>query len=172
MPNYSEQGRKVWIKDAAEAWVPGVIVHEGDTSLKTRTVKYVREDAAAEETATVEESGDGVTLKTRNLFDDDDAAVRGYEHVHDLTRLTHLHEPEILQALSVRFARNQIYTNTGPILLAVNPFKPLPLYSSDQLAAFYGSGLLKSQGLDAPPLPPHVYASAVFPLLCVLRVKS
>ncbi len=49
--------------------------------------------------------------------------------VDDLINLTHLHEPSILHLLSLRFAHNLIYTYTGPILLAVNPFKPLPLYT-------------------------------------------
>ena len=49
--------------------------------------------------------------------------------VEDLINLTHLHEPAILHLLSLRFAHNLIYTYTGPILLAVNPFKSLPLYT-------------------------------------------
>jgi myosin-5 len=165
----SIDGRHVWVKDPDEAWVAGVVVDEGRTDAaaseagKTRAVKYrlLSDPASAPaSTAQVEESGEGPALKTRNLFDDDNADVRGYESVHDLTRLTHLHEPEILEALSVRFARDQIYTNTGPILLAVNPFKPLKLYSQDQLGSYYSAGLLRSQGLEAPALAPHVYAIA------------
>jgi myosin-5 len=49
--------------------------------------------------------------------------------IEDLVGLTHLHEPSVLHALSLRFAHNLIYTYTGPILLAVNPFKALPLYT-------------------------------------------
>jgi hypothetical protein len=43
--------------------------------------------------------------------------------------LPHLHEPSILHVLCLRFSMDVIYTYTGPILLAVNPFKQLPLYS-------------------------------------------
>ena len=43
--------------------------------------------------------------------------------VDDLIGLTHLHEPAILHALRLRYDADIIYTNTGPILLAINPFK-------------------------------------------------
>jgi myosin heavy subunit len=57
--------------------------------------------------------------------------------VDDLIHLPHLHEPEILHVLSMRFRNNLIYTYTGPILLAVNPFKPLPLYSEVRVRAHH-----------------------------------
>ena len=81
--------------------------------------------------------------------------------VTDLTYLTHLHEPAVLEALCLRFADVKIYTNTGPILLAVNPFKQVPgLYTKQLLEMYYSTGILKSQNVEAPKLPPHVYATA------------
>lgn len=44
----------------------------------------------------------------------------------DLADLTHLHEPDLLEALESRFFSDSIYTFTGPILIAVNPFKQIP----------------------------------------------
>ena len=41
----------------------------------------------------------------------------------DLTSLTHLHEAAVLDSLDIRFETDCIYTFTGPILIAVNPFK-------------------------------------------------
>lgn len=49
--------------------------------------------------------------------------------VDDLVSLTHLHEASILHVLCLRFSANAIYTYTGPILLALNPFKPLLLFT-------------------------------------------
>lgn len=46
--------------------------------------------------------------------------------VDDLIGLTHLHEPAILHALRLRYDADIIYTSTGPILLAINPFKSMP----------------------------------------------
>lgn len=49
--------------------------------------------------------------------------------VDDLIGLTHLHEPAILHALRLRYDADIIYTSTGPILIAVNPFKKMDIYS-------------------------------------------
>ncbi|CAM9226143.1 unnamed protein product, partial [Ectocarpus fasciculatus] len=55
-------------------------------------------------------------VKLRNPEDDDAEAARC---VQDLIALNHLHEPAILTCLRGRFETNLIYTNTGPILIAV-----------------------------------------------------
>ena len=63
-----------------------------------------------------------------------DAPVGG---VHDLIGLTHLHEPAILHALRLRYDSDIIYTSTGPILIAVNPFKPMPnLYQTNTMEEY------------------------------------
>ena len=48
---------------------------------------------------------------------------------NDMISLQHLHEPAILHAVSERYFRGEIYTWTGPVLIAVNPFQRLPLYT-------------------------------------------
>lgn len=50
---------------------------------------------------------------------------RGLCAPDDLTCLTHLHEAAVLDSLDIRFELDAIYTFTGPILIAVNPFKTL-----------------------------------------------
>jgi myosin V len=57
-----------------------------------------------------------------------DASIVG--GVDDLIGLTHLHEPAILHALRLRYDADIIYTSTGPILIAVNPFKKMDIYSA------------------------------------------
>lgn len=78
--------------------------------------------------------------------------------------------------------RDTIYTFTGPILIAVNPFKPLPIYSDEALATYRAAGqeaaarlagqqaaAASSSGSQATAtateegpaaLPPHIYAVA------------
>ena len=47
----------------------------------------------------------------------------------------------MLHSLNLRFDRDRIYTFTGPILIAVNPFKNMgALYSSDMLSSYLGRG--------------------------------
>jgi hypothetical protein len=89
------------------------------------------EDTVTVANALERDGSDFANVKLRNL---DSPAV------DDLINLTHLHEPAILEALSVRFARDVIYTNTGTIVLAVNPFQRLPALYSKQVRAGVGKG--------------------------------
>ncbi|RLN37573.1 hypothetical protein BBJ28_00018336 [Nothophytophthora sp. Chile5] len=81
-----------------------------------------------------------------------------YEAVQDLTKLVHLHEPAILQVLRRRFFHGHIYTSTGQILVAMNPFRRLSLYSDDVKAQYYALG--GDIEADKSGLAPHVYSVA------------
>lgn len=82
-------------------------------------------------------------------------------HVANLIKLPFLNEPAILHCLSERYIDGKIYTYTGPILIAVNPFKKLDLYSKRLLDEFYNNGLMRSHGIDTgTDLVPHVFAIA------------
>lgn len=67
----------------------------------------------------------GVELANAPLSEEDRAEGRD----NDLITLPHLHEPAILHAVAERFFHGKIYTWTGPVLIAVNPFQRLPLYT-------------------------------------------
>eukprot|EP00579_Thalassiosira_antarctica_P003545 CAMPEP_0201906204 /NCGR_PEP_ID=MMETSP0902-20130614/56901_1 /ASSEMBLY_ACC=CAM_ASM_000551 /TAXON_ID=420261 /ORGANISM="Thalassiosira antarctica, Strain CCMP982" /LENGTH=134 /DNA_ID=CAMNT_0048440333 /DNA_START=1267 /DNA_END=1668 /DNA_ORIENTATION=- len=63
----------------------------------------------------------------------------------DLVEMTHMHKPAIVHALRTRYKKDIIFTNTGAILLAVNPFKKLDhLYTRDMMELYWredeGSG--------------------------------
>ena len=71
--------------------------------------------------------------------------------VGDNTQLMHLHEPSLL--FNPRpLPKDLIYTYTGYILIAVNPYKALTCYGDQEMASYRG----KSIGV----LPPHLYAMA------------
>ena len=73
--------------------------------------------------------------------------------VPDLAQLVHLSDPCLMHALERRYAAGSIYTYTGSILIALNPWKSVePLYAADQLAAYRG------QPLGAKD--PHLFALA------------
>lgn len=76
--------------------------------------------------------------------------------MQDMTRLSYLHEPGVLWNIKSRYTYDDIYTYTGSILIAVNPFQALPgLYGRAQMDAYSSGGPTDLQGL-----PPHVYAIA------------
>ncbi|NWQ66620.1 MYO5B protein, partial [Neopipo cinnamomea] len=53
----------------------------------------------------------------------------------DLAALSQLDEAALLSGLRERFLSQHIYTDIGDILIAVNPFQPLPLYGREVSAA-------------------------------------
>ena len=74
-------------------------------------------------------------------------------HLQDMTTLSYLNEPGVLWNLKVRYQLDGIYTYTGSILIAVNPFQSLPL--------LYGGMMMEQyRGRPLGELSPHVYAIA------------
>ncbi|OVA08348.1 IQ motif [Macleaya cordata] len=128
------KGFKVWIEDRVSAWEAGEIL-----------------DVAGKQVQVVTASGKKVSAPREKLCprdpDEDHAGV------DDLTKLTYLNEPEVLYNLARRHALNDIYTYTGSILVAVNPFTKLPhLYNVHMMEQYKGAPLGE--------LSPHVFAIA------------
>lgn len=70
-----------------------------------------------------------------------------------MTTLSYLNEPGVLWNLKCRYMLDAIYTYTGSILIAVNPFARLPqLYGTHMMEQYRGRALGE--------LSPHVYAIA------------
>lgn len=75
------------------------------------------------------------------------------DSVSDLAELVHLSEPCVLHALGCRFHNAHIYTYSGAVLLALNPWSELPsLYDETQRQRYL------EQPLGAAP--PHLFALA------------
>jgi len=76
----------------------------------------------------------------------------------DLTSLSHLHEPAVVYCLSERYKQDCIYTYTGKVLLALNPFRPVGnVYGLETMQKYWNYALRGSSGIRPPP---HVYALA------------
>lgn len=72
--------------------------------------------------------------------------------VSDMTLLTQITNEAINGNLQVRFANAEIYTYIGNVLISVNPFRDLGIYTDDILRSYRGKNRLE--------MPPHVYAIA------------
>ncbi|XP_006628720.1 unconventional myosin-Vc isoform X1 [Lepisosteus oculatus] len=72
---------------------------------------------------------------------------------NDLTALSYLHEPAVLHNLKVRFVDSKIiYTYCGIILVAINPYKQLPIYGDAIIHAYSGQNM--------GDMDPHIFAVA------------
>lgn len=70
-----------------------------------------------------------------------------------MIQLAYLNEPSVLHNLRVRYAIDQIYTYTGTILIAVNPFK--------DVSSLYGPMMMDLyRNKELGDLSPHIYAIA------------
>ncbi|XP_074157821.1 unconventional myosin-VIIb [Sminthopsis crassicaudata] len=72
--------------------------------------------------------------------------------VEDMILLGELNEASMVHNLHIRYQEHKIYTYTGVILVAVNPYQVLPIYSMDQIQLYYNRRVGE--------LPPHVFAIA------------
>ena len=64
------------------------------------------------------------------IVDVDELALAG---TPDVVRLLKLSEAGLLHNLRVRYSRDEIYTRAGAILISVNPFKQLSIYTQDKM---------------------------------------
>ncbi|XP_070708045.1 unconventional myosin-XVB [Pempheris klunzingeri] len=74
------------------------------------------------------------------------------DEVEDLSQLEEVCESSVLLNLKKRFHRDCIYTYVGNMMLSINPFKPLNIYTKELRQ--------KYQGKEQQRNPPHVYAIA------------
>ncbi|GAB2296990.1 Myosin-6 [Dionaea muscipula] len=119
-------GSLVWLEDPEVAWMDGEVLEVNGQEIKVvvNASKIYAKDAEAPECG-----------------------------VDDMTRLAYLHEPGVLDNLKRRYDVNEIYTYTGNILIAVNPFKKLPhLYDLSVMEEYKGAALGE--------LRPHPFAIA------------
>ncbi|XP_062155065.1 myosin-17-like [Alnus glutinosa] len=126
-------GSHVWVEDPVVAWIDGEVTRINGHEVLVNTA-----------------NGKTVT-KISKVFPKDSEAPPG--GVDDMTKLSYLHEPGVLQNLAARYELNEIYTYTGNILIAVNPFQRLPhLYDTHMMEQYKGAALGE--------LSPHVFAVA------------
>ncbi|KAB2064988.1 hypothetical protein ES319_A09G059200v1 [Gossypium barbadense] len=127
-------GSIVWVEDPEVAWIDGEVKEIKGEKI---TVKCT--------------SGKLVVRKTSNVYPKDPEFPPS--GVDDMTKLAYLHEPGVLQNLRCRFDINEIYTYTGGILIAINPFQRLPHLYENRVMEKY-------KGANVGELSPHPFAIA------------
>nr|XP_039323003.1 LOW QUALITY PROTEIN: unconventional myosin-IXb [Saimiri boliviensis boliviensis] len=114
------------------------------------TIKYVHMQLVAQATATRRLVERGLLPRQQADFD-------------DLCNLPELTEANLLKNLRHRFLQQKIYTYAGSILVAINPFKFLPIYNPKYVKMYENQQLGK--------LEPHVFALADVAYYTMLRKR-
>jgi len=161
----------VWVPDPVRAFVPAMVKEQTGSIV---TIEYTADarpaDAAklkydtSKETfpiqPRVEEKGPVVGVSEMTEL----AKSKG---VNDMDELRMLNMATVLENVETLFQSaqsptpgegvNTIYSSVGPVLIAMNPFQPLPLYTREWMDAYHSSG---SNPMELKRLGPHAYRTA------------
>ena len=133
------QYNRVWIPDPEEVWKSAEIAK--DYRAGDRVLRLLLEDGMELEYPV--DPGSLPPLRNPDILVGE----------NDLTALSYLHEPAVLHNLRIRFAESKlIYTYSGIILVAMNPYKQLPIYGDAIIHAYSGQNM--------GDMDPHIFAVA------------
>ncbi|CAO3629547.1 unnamed protein product [Cunninghamella blakesleeana] len=154
------KGTKAWFTDDEEAWVSATcisnelsgdtvkLIFEGDTDQK----EYIFESKIID----IQKNNGADLPPLRN--------PPKLEFNDDLTNLSYLNEPGVLNTIRTRYMQRLIYTYSGIVLIAVNPFDRVALYDPDIVQQYSG----KRRG----ELEPHLFAIAEDAYRCMIREQT
>ena len=164
--------------DRQKSFTPGggassrsITAGNSDTILTIRVIDpdSLHEDKIVEISARHLKNAGGRGVLPANSFNDQGSLPS------DLTQLTHLHEPAVVDCLHRRYQLStgwEMYTSSGPILIAINPCRMVKgLYDENAMRMYWqrgerlanGSGTSEdgiASGSEKASLPPHVFAVA------------
>ncbi|KAJ5179629.1 hypothetical protein N7492_002839 [Penicillium capsulatum] len=148
MAHIYEVGTRAWQPDPTEGWVASELKEKLVDGEKVQLVFELENG----ETKTVETTQSELQVDNNsNLPPLMNPAM--LEASEDLTNLSHLNEPAVLQAIKLRYAQKEIYTYSGIVLIATNPFARVDSLYVPQMVQVYAGKQRASQA-------PHLFAIA------------
>ncbi|XP_030837975.1 unconventional myosin-XVI isoform X3 [Strongylocentrotus purpuratus] len=142
-------------------------------TLRSRATPLSKTDQLFEAETRIQDEGDTSPTVTEENFqgiglkvvkEDDSVYLPLPTKSDDLARLPEMTENVILQELMLRYSRDIIYTYVGDILIAVNPFKELPIYSRTSSNQY-------TNLLERTKRTPHMFAVADRAFQAMLRER-
>ncbi|NXL63805.1 MYH7 protein, partial [Chordeiles acutipennis] len=122
--------KDIFVPDEREEFVKATIVAREGTKITAET-----------------EHGKTVTVKEDQIMQQNPPK---FDKIEDMAMLTFLHEPAVLYNLKERYASWMIYTYSGLFCVTVNPYKWLPVYNAEVVAAY--------RGKKRSEAPPHIFS--------------
>ncbi|KUI58869.1 Myosin-2 [Cytospora mali] len=148
MSSNFDVGTRAWQPDATEGWVASEVVKkeiDGDKVVLTFKLENGEDKEIKLPAAALEKGSDAALPPLMN--------PTMLEASDDLTNLSHLNEPAVLQAIKLRYLQKEIYTYSGIVLIATNPFARVDsLYVPGMVQVYAG----KQRATQAP----HLFAIA------------
>jgi myosin heavy subunit len=132
-----EEGTWVWMPDPEEQALPAKVL----STFKAGEDAKLRTEDGEDHKLTGAETKD-ITVADPEVLS---------SKIDNLINLNDLNENAILHNLRIRFKESIIYTNVSSILVSVNPFKLLPLYTPE---------IMDKYRQNAREQPPHVFQVA------------
>jgi len=129
----SGKGDKVWAPNFDHGFVLGEIDDFGTGTIDVKPT----------------DGGDMITAPMDAIYPAEEDHSKDCD---DICGLMYLNEGTMLHNLDLRYKKDEIYTYTANVLLALNPYKSLPIYTPEHVKMYQGASL----GVH----PPHVYAIA------------
>ncbi|KZV70470.1 myosin 5 [Peniophora sp. CONT] len=146
MADIYTKGTRVWLVDKEQGWISAEVTNIVRTGDKAKLVL-------------VDERGKESTVDTTNkdIRDghDDLPPLRNpplLETADDLATLSHLNEPSVMHTIRNRYAQHSIYTYSGIVLIAMNPFQRVNIYGPEIIQAYSGT--------RREEVEPHLFAIA------------
>ncbi|OCF57867.1 myosin heavy chain [Kwoniella mangroviensis CBS 10435] len=119
----SSSHRRMWLPDPIEGFLPCWIRSQSG------------DDSSPDATAEVQISTTN-ELRTVPLYQLSPMNPPQFDGVEDIADLTHLNEASVINNLRTRYESNNIYTYSGLFLISLNPYQPLPIYTSKHIAQY------------------------------------
>ncbi|ORX48771.1 hypothetical protein DM01DRAFT_1338431 [Hesseltinella vesiculosa] len=153
-------GTSAWFEDEADAWVSAHLISK---DVSDTEVKMIFQDDIHPEREHVFEAKLKL-LEKKSITLPPLRNPPRLENIDDLTNLSHLNEPSVLNTIRIRYGQRNIYTYSGIVLIATNPFDRVPLYEPDIIQQYSG----RKRG----ELEPHLFAIAEDAYRCMIREQT
>lgn len=126
---------RFWVPHSEHVWTPGI-----------------RDDSCAADIAVFTiDTGERISIPSGHATSLDEVHGDHVKGVDDICALQVVNDAALLHTIRIRYLQDIIYTRVRRTVIAINPFKALPIYSTQHMAQYIGL-------TDSLACPPHIFS--------------